>query len=478
MLGGKKVALESSIRVSSIDFITVLACDIKKKLNTHGSAKITGIIEESKKEQVRRMLELGKVEQIILTEDTNAQVVLFAGCIKSARVSVEGRLCTVSLELVGSTKRMDVVKRVRTFQQPSMTYQDVLGKINSLYDVRCGYEGIILDKLIGDIIVQYQETDWEFVQRLASHVHCAVVPLYQRKEGTYQIGIPNTGKKEEVNALEYSMENHTEEYQKKKENGLSELFEEDVWEYCFQSRNHYELGESITFEQKELCIVLVEAHLEHSELIFKYQLKRKAGCKVVKRDNYKIIGASLDGYVADVGGDKVRLHIACDASDNGTQSKWYPYSTVFSSPDGTGWYCMPEKKDRVRLYFPNEKEQDGYVISSVHESGGGSVSGSAIRTNPDNKCLSTKYGKMVELTPTSITMTNKKGMTVKLSDDQGIYILSDKDIKIESKGDLTVKSELESMSLEANEKIELIQGTTKMTMKDDVTIEGATFKMQ
>jgi hypothetical protein len=158
-------------------------------------------------------------------------------------------------------------------------------------------------------------------------------------------------------------------------------------------------------------------------------------------------------------------------------AKWFKYSTVYSSPDGTGWYCMPESNDRVRLYFPNEKEEDAYIISSIHKSLSSGNSQGA-RTNPDNKSLSTKYGKQVEMTPTTITMTNNKGMTVKIDDESGISIISDKDIVFESQGAITIASTEDTMSMSAVESIELVQGNAKMTMKGDVKIEGAKFKMQ
>ena len=67
-------------------------------------------------------------------------------------------------------------------------------------------------------------------------------------------------------------------------------------------------------------------------------------------------------------------------------ARWFPYATVYSSGDGTGWYCMPEIGDKIRLYFPTEKEQDAYVISAYHEGNGG------LRKNP--QCNHGEIGKV------------------------------------------------------------------------------------
>ena len=77
-----------------------------------------------------------------------------------------------------------------------------------------------------------------------------------------------------------------------------------------------------------------------------------------------MIGASLDSTVTEVRGDVVRVSLRTDAKSGA--GKWFSFSTVYSSPDGSGWYCMPEPGDEIRLYFPTEQEKHGYVISAVH----------------------------------------------------------------------------------------------------------------
>jgi len=191
----------------------------------------------------------------------------------------------------------------------------------------------------------------------------------------------------------------------------------------------------------------------------------------------------MDATVLSVAKDTVKVCIGVDGSQEKGTARWFPYSTVYSSPDGTGWYCMPEENDKVRLYFPNEKENDAYLISSIHlgaeSAGASSTGGKPIpRSNPDNKSIMNKYNKQIELTPTSITLTNNNGMIIKLDDEEGISIVSNKDVIIQSKENLTISSLNESMTVEAAESIELIQGATKITLKDDIVVEGARMKVQ
>ncbi|KAF6589054.1 phage tail protein, partial [Paenibacillus sp. EKM208P] len=79
-----------------------------------------------------------------------------------------------------------------------------------------------------------------------------------------------------------------------------------------------------------------------------------------------------------------------------------PYSTVYSSPDGSGWYVMPEAGDQIRLYFPDEREQNAFAASSVDLASSDPVK----RSDPAVKSISTKYGKQVVFKPGAVEIIN------------------------------------------------------------------------
>ncbi len=147
------------------------------------------------------------------------------------------------------------------------------------------------------------------------------------------------------------------------------------------------------------------------------------------------------------------------------------YATVYSSPDGTGWYCMPETGDSVRLYVPG-KEEDSFILSAVHKETDNA------RQNPDHKSLKTKYGKEIRFTPDSILMTNNQGMMVEMNDSEGITITSDKDILIQAEENLTVASQKASLLIAADDKVQVKQGSTSMTLSGDISFTGGEFRIQ
>ena len=102
------------------------------------------------------------------------------------------------------------------------------------------------------------------------------------------------------------------------------------------------------------------------------------------------MGCSLKAKVTGVKEDRVQVRLMGDERGNQYITLWHPYATVYSTPDGTGWYCMPEIGDEVRLTIPGKEEKEAYVTSSVHLD-----TNNEERKNPEEKLLKTKYQKEI-----------------------------------------------------------------------------------
>lgn len=465
-------------KIGIVKFTTIKECNIEVRVNSHGHGTIAGIVSYKDEDKLMELMHSEQIEQIVYETEQNSQKVLFSGLIESVAVHKEGRLLEAKIVLTGATRQLDMVRKTRTFQDTSMSYGNLLECIN----MSCSGEIIPcvdVEKTIDDIIVQYQETDWEFLKRLASRFHTCLYPDIHTKKMVCCFGLPGQKNNENIIIMNYGIDCNYSEYRKKRENGIEDIIEEDCWIYKITTRNTVKLAEEIRVKGMILWVKSVTIHLERGELLYTCELVRKKGLTSIRKYNERIIGASLDAYVVKANADKVKVHIPWDAKKEPANGKWFLYSTVFSSPDGTGWYCMPEENDRVRLYFPDEKEENGYIISAVHENiGQANEYQENARTNPDNKSICTRFGKQIELTPTQISITNNQGMKILLDDDSGIQMISDKDIVMESKGTINVISASDTLSMAALEAIELKQGNSKIMLKDNIIVEGAKFKVQ
>lgn len=130
---------------------------------------------------------------------------------------------------------------------------------------------------------------------------------------------------------------------------------------------------------------------------------------------------------------------------------------------------MPEAGDKIRLRIPTEDESGAYVVSSVHvESSNGSE-----RKNPDYKSIMNKQGKEILLTPKSLIMTNNAGMSIEILDEEGIRIISDKNIAIEAADSVEITSANSKLELYAKDNILLKQGNIQMNMDGEMRFYGA-----
>ncbi len=204
-----------------------------------------------------------------------------------------------------------------------------------------------------------------------------------------------------------------------------------------------------------------------------YYLKSENGAQLPKAYNFRSVGASLSASVVAVEKDRVQIAIDRDENQENAGANWYPYSTVYSTPDGTGWYCMPEPGDAVRFYLPGCDESEAYVISSTHLQS----SASDERVNPDCKSIMNTHGKEILFTPDSLTLTNNAGMSIELLDNEGIRILSNKAIHIKSDELIDISSVNSTLKVIAPKSIQLLQGETQTFLEDKVVFKGAQIRM-
>jgi phage baseplate assembly protein gpV len=241
---------------------------------------------------------------------------------------------------------------------------------------------------------------------------------------------------------------------------------------------------------QELYVYRVEAKYCHGELVSEYELRTKNGYKKVKTYNTKITGASLKGKITSIGGDKVKIAVEADqlSINSLIDEKWFLYSTVYSSPDGTGWYCMPEIGDNVRLYFPSKDEEEAYVISSVHlevsqaSSNGisqGPQENSVPRSDPDTKVISNQYKKEIIFARDYLKIKSKEGLSVTLDDAQGITIESDRGLYLKAKDIIEITSD-DSIFMAAKTTIEAAQNVTnKFKLENnEMMLSGGKLKVQ
>lgn len=455
--------------VNPFEFISFLELKCSKELNQHGVVKITGLIEQEKGQEYMDMASKETWVSVNALSEDGAVRRFFSGILTDLWMKKEGQVYILTIEVKTGSFLLDIEPHIRSFQDSGFRYSKVIDAC--LKPASGNFRMWDKDEAVSQFLVQYRETDWEFVKRLASYAGTVLIPEDSFPEKKVSWGYPDTVVIKEVQADSYRMEQDYEQYQKRKAAGVKDLKLADMISYVVHTRDIYSLGETVQFEGKNLVIGKVNSWLEGQELYNEYCLITRERGVPLRIYNHNLSGVSLKATVTAVEKTMVKVQIEDDENKEGCGSRWFDYATVYSTPDGTGWYCMPEVGDEVRIVMPDCIENHVYVASSVHLGAAGG------RTNPDEKSWKNRQNKEVLFTPSSIILRNNNGMLMELSDEEGIKLISNKDISVQSDGDIQIKSQSAGVNISAGGGILMQQGAAKIQINDEISISGGKIYM-
>lgn len=463
---------EYNIRTSPLEFLNILELQIEEEVNCHGKMVISGYITDEQEEAYLGMLTGEVWEQIRMIGREGEVQILFYGIVTDFSVIYCNDQKKLTLEIMSGSVLMDGKRHLRSFQNPVMTYGQILKKIAEEYRE----SGIVFnepwEEQTGELVLQYYETDWEFFKRLASRKHQFLVPDAQAKGVRLSYALPMGESFILSEGQKYTMRKDLSAYRKKADQNMS-VSESDCLEYMVESREARRIGDYTTLFGELFYIYQIKSRYIGGELLHFCYMKRKRGIEVPEAFQEEMAGCALSATVTAVKEDKVQIVIEEDENRQQEPAVWYPYATVYSTPDGTGWYCMPEPGDRVRLTVPEKWEKEAFVTSSVHVE-----TDSADRKNPDHKVFKSKYGKEVRFTPDSIVITNNQGNRIEMTDAEGIHIVSAHSVVLEAQEDMTITSNAGSLLVAGASSVSFKQKGTSIELENDISFVGGNLKIQ
>ena len=170
---------------------------------------------------------------------------------------------------------------------------------------------------------RYKETDWEYLKRLAFSANTVIYPDYSVEGVKFFVGLPC--RQERLLRSEY--------YELGVDSGDESLLNSGKAYYKVAVREHYDIGERLTFLDEKLAVVARVSRLEHREVINEYILMKESDVKTKAYQNEKIIGAALFTKVCQVENELVKVSIDDDENDSDGKA-FLNYATVYSSPEG------------------------------------------------------------------------------------------------------------------------------------------------
>lgn len=460
------------IGITQFKFLSILSLTIDKEINNHACATVSGLISDDNVTDYQDKLMQNCWVQISAIGEKGQSSDIMSGIVAGFTMDCISQEKTLTLKIMSGSWLMDGRPHFRTFQNSALTYAQIMEKLNQGY-VDSDFMGIdTINMPIGGLLLQYLETDWEFLKRISSQFESYVTPSTSQTGVKYYVGRNTRNVFSIPSGTPYTAYKRIDEFMQNSSSGLGSFSEWDYLEYQFQSRDIFALWDQISLDCYTGFIYKIHSEYVGSELIHTYFLRSDQGMACLPAFNRKQIGCSFEAVVKAVKRDVVRIDVIDDENEKQQDTIWFPYSTVYSTPGGPGWYCMPEVEDHVRLHMPSERENQAYVISAVHKGN------SPDRQNPDYKSIKTIYGKELLMTPELIRLTNNHGISIEIDDAEGIRIISSKEIEIKAKGNVTISSEDGSMMLAGSDSVNMSQGGASMNLDDDVAFVGAKFRIQ
>ncbi len=464
---------EYNIITEPIRFLALLELETKEEINTHGYARLSGYIPDEAEEEYLSLL-MGELwEKVELVGRKGEHSILFHGLVTDFCIDRINDQKKLTLVLRSGTWLMEEERHFRSWQDEGMSFQEIIEEVCSSYPGQSVRFNQSYEDKLKDLVLQYEETDWNFLKRLASRKNSFLV-ADSRKEGCrLHYDLPK-GREATFSPKEkYSIKKDLEAYRKKKKNGLLNLTESDCLIYELESRENHRIGDYLMVQGRRFYLYQIKGCYQGGQMDYQYRFMQKKGLGVLSYGEEHYIGCSLAAEVIAVKEDKVQVKLVGEERLKQKHTLWYPYATVYSTPDGTGWYCMPETGDEVRLAIPGKEEKEAYVTSSVHLD-----TDNEERKNPEEKILKTKYQKEIRFTPDSIVITNNQGNRIELRDQEGIQIVSAGSLSLEAAKEVTLSSDSGSLLIAGASNVKLKQGGTSIQLEEGISFIGGELKVQ
>ena len=331
----------------------------------------------------------------------NTAGALFCGYQEKVEIKEEGRYRIADVQAVSGTILLDQKKCNRVFQKKAQTYMGIANTVTADTE----HSACILpgsDMQTGGTLIQYQETDWNFLKRMASQLGLPLVPDISYYYPRFYLGLPEGEKKELGEILSCDMCFDGRYYAV---SGKCLIDRKDFICYDVVTRTSLSLGDRVTYEGRELHVSQKKTELVRGEVIFTYRLAGSSYTWVPWEDNLDYTGMSFVGAIVGTQGEQVEVAFDIDQTAAGGNRYGFALAT------GNLMYCMPQKGTKTSLYIGNGDEAQGIATGCIRTNGS-TCEGTTIESN----------GGLVLMAKEGIRLESMTGIAMQgMSDIMALY---------------------------------------------------------
>ena len=383
------ICLDGLLIQGPIHFKSISELCFTVKGNDHGNLIIRGFLnEESGDTEIYKDLE-GQPLGVYSVLDGGSPI--FVGRIKQMFVHQTNRQYVAEAHVVTFSSELDKKRKSRSFQNPDMTYADLIRSVLQDTPNAAAVCSVGEDTPIGRPIFQYKETDWEFIKRMASELNTKIFPVREVPSAQIYIGL-----EERTTGCDFSNSEYIQKVDRQfyRLGGVQAgLYKADFLCYRVKDTRNLSIGSTVLWRGAPIYICEVSANLIDGELIFTYLLGQKGMAAEKPYKNKKMIGLSLNGTVKSTSQEQVQILLDID---NGKDTGSYPFP--WRPESGNIMYCMPKVGTRASLFLQNGDGSSAIALTSPRENG----ESCAAMSDPSMRCFTTEHGKQLFLYPESM----------------------------------------------------------------------------
>lgn len=411
-----------------IPYVSILDMSIDEAKNEHGELKIRFILKGNTAEE--SILGLHNQPIKVKTPEGNP---IFSGVILDIQADGEAEYKEVTIGALSNSCKADIERNSRTFQDSGKTLSSVAKSVLSA----CGAKVTVKeDAAIPHIIYQNNETDWQFVNRIANQYGIPVFTDCRQDGILISLGALGFQSKElEQNALHKAEVKDLAELRRIQANADS-----GASAYSFGGNQYVTAdltiatGDAVGDEFVSGNHISVKKQLVENSVFLYKKTAVKSSC--AEMTGTALVSSVITGTVLAVKENDIQVQFDVDSEALGSEL-WIPYESAISN----SFYCMPDVGDKVFVYYEN----NGKIacLGSKHVN-----TGLPDFQTPKEKVL-TANDKMIRFTPSAVHFTttrklhdteSEEEITVFMDDSQGIVITSGKEISIETMESITLSA--------------------------------------
>lgn len=408
---GGNIRIDSHLRIKYVTMFKIVT-----EMQKHGMCRLTGVLEDGLEAQ-QILSSMDDIPINIITTGDCIEV-LFRGIIKKAEINVVSGVYHIHILAATLSEMLDRTKKQRSFQDVTMTYEQAVGRVLEPYGHLIAFYSENAQETLNEPVIQYGETDWEFLLRLGSHLHIPVYADCVSRSKVLCFGVEE-GAHVNIEGNDYHA-GISEKYHEADERRDS-VTRKDYLYYRITCDENYRIGDEINAGAYRFIIFKKSAELVHEKLEFTYWAGGCGNLYIPYIGHDRLVGMEFSGTVADTQAEKVRIRLKIDEPYEGADYDWN-----WVPASGNIMYAMPERETSVRLSFGSETASEGIATSNARDS-----SGSILEWQ--NRTFMTGAGKKAEFYPERLAFQGGNGQ-IALSDGKAVAFTGMEKLEIIASG--------------------------------------------